>query len=148
MSRIYSVSFTDVAVAAQQDLFQLQAVTVPAIIHAVFLSQISDMGDASSEGLSILLARVTDSVTNDLAEVRLDDSDAVANANLAINETTELVTGIETIHPEGWNILTPFVYLPPPELRPKIAPGDTFVVNLNTTPNDSITMSGVLYFEE
>ena len=148
MGRIYSASFTEVSVSAQQDLFQIEALTVPAIIHAVFLSQTSDLGDAASEGLSILIRRVTDAVTNDIAEVALDGGDAAANADIAVNETTELVTGATTIHSEAWNILTPFVYLPPPELRPIIQIGNVITVNLNTTPADSITMSGTLYFEE
>lgn len=148
MGRIYSASFTEVAVSAQQDLFQIEANSVPAIIHAVFLSQTSDLGDAASEGLSILIRRVTDAVTNDIAEVTLDGGDAAANADLAVNETTELVTGATTIHSEAWNILTPFVYLPPPELRPIVQIGNVITVNLNTTPADSITMSGTLYFEE
>lgn len=148
MGRLYSASFTEVAVTAQQDLFQIEANTVPAIIHAVFLSQSSDVGDASSEGLSVLIRRVTDAVTNDIAEVALDGGDSAANADLAVNETTELVTGAAVIHAESWNILTPFVYLPPPELRPVVQVGNALVVNLNTTPGDSITMSGTLYFEE
>jgi hypothetical protein len=148
MGRIYSASFTEVAVSAQQDLFQIEALTTPAIIHAVFLSQTSDLGDAASEGLSILIRRVTDAVTNDIAEAALDGGDAAANADIAVNETTELVTGATTIHSEAWNILTPFVYLPPPELRPIVQIGNVITVNLNTTPADSITMSGTLYFEE
>ncbi|KKL84049.1 hypothetical protein LCGC14_1968710, partial [marine sediment metagenome] len=44
MGRMFSVSFTDVAVTAQQDLFQIEANTVPVIIHAIFLSQTSDVG--------------------------------------------------------------------------------------------------------
>lgn len=148
MGRRYSFSFTEVAVTAQQDLFQIEAQTVPAIIHAVYLSQTSDVGDAASEGLSILIRRFTDTVTNDVAEVKLDGGSANANANLAINETTELVTGTETIHSEGWNILLPFVFIPPPELRPVVQVGNGLAVNLNTTPADSLTMSGTLYFEE
>ena len=148
MGRLYSASFTEVAVSAQQDLFQIEANTVPAIIHAVFLSQSSDVGDSESEGLSILIRRVTDTVTNDIAEVALDGGDAAANADLAINEITELTTGARTIHAEDWNILTPFTYLPTPELRPVVQVGNAIVVNLNTTPADAITMSGTLYFEE
>jgi hypothetical protein len=148
MGRIYSASFSEVAVTAQQDLFQIEANTVPAIIHAIYLSQSSDLGDAESEGLSILIQRVTDAVTNDIAEVALDGGSAAANADLAVNETTELTTGASVIHTEVWNILTPFIYLPPPELRPIVNIGDAIVVNLNTTPGDSITMSGTLYFEE
>lgn len=148
MGRIYSVSFTEVAVTAQQDLFQIEAVTVPAIIHAVYLSQTSDVGDAAAESLSILFRRVTDALTNVTAEAQLDTGDAAANADLNVNDTTELVTGAQTVHAEAWNIAMSFVYLPPPELRIVVPVDDVLVVNLNTTPADSITMSGTMYFEE
>lgn len=148
MGRIYSAQFSEVAVTAQQDLFQLEANTTPIIIHGVFLSQSSDLGDTESEGLSIQIRRFTDAVTNDIAEVALDGGDAAANADIAVNETTELVTGQSIIHSEAWNILTPFVYLPTPELRPVVQISNGIAVNLNTTPADSITMSGTIYFEE
>jgi hypothetical protein len=147
--RVFSVSFSEVAVTAQQDLFQIEALNVPAKLHAVYLSQSTDVGDAQSEGLSILIQRVTDAVTNDLAEAKIDAGSAAANADLAVNETTELTTGAEVVHSEVWNIAQgPFVYLPPPEHRPSIVIGDALVVNLNTTPADSITMSGTAYFSE
>lgn len=148
MGRIYTVSFTEVAVTAQQDLFQIEAVNVPVIIHAVYLSQSSDVGDAAAEGLSILIRRVTDALTNVTAEAQLDTGDAVANADLNVNDTSELVTGAQIVHSEVWNIALPFVYLPPPELRIIVPVDDVITVNLNTTPNDEITMSGVMYFEE
>lgn len=146
--RQYSFSFTDVAVSAQQDLFQLEAQTVPLVLMGVFLSQSSDLGDSESEGFSILIRRFTDAVTNDVAEVKLDGGDGAALANLAINETTELVTGSEIIHSAAWNILMPFEWLPPPELRPVIQVGNGVAVNLNTTPADAVTMSGTCYFAE
>jgi hypothetical protein len=145
---MYTAQFSEVAVTAQQDLFQIEANVVPAIIHAIFLSQTTDVGDAAAENLSILIRRVTDAVTNDIAEAKLDTGDGAANADLAVNETTELVTGAETIHSEAWNIALPFVWMPPPEMRIVVQVGNALVVNLNTTPADSITMSGTLYFEE
>ena len=148
MGRIYSASFTEVAVTAQQDLFQLESVTTPIILHAIYLSQTSDVGDAASENLSVLIARVTDTVTNITTETKLDVGDAAATTKINVNQTTELVTGIETIHSESWNIAQTFIWLPSPELRPIIKINDAGIVNLNTTPADSITMSGTIYFEE
>ena len=146
--RMYTAQFSEVAVTAQQDLFQIEANSVPAIIHAIFLSQSSDVGDAAAEALSILIRRVTDAVTNDITEVKLDQGSASANADLAVNSFTELVTGSEIIHSEAWNIALPFIWMPPPEMRIIVPVGDAVVVNLNTTPADSITMSGSMYFEE
>ena len=161
MARVYSASFTEVAATAQQDLFQLEALTVPLQLHAVYLSQSSDVGDASAENLSILIRRVTDAVTNDIAEVKIDSGarkrreeaerkarEAAANADIAVNETTELTTGASTIHATTWNILNEFIFLPPPEMRPTAVIGDVICVNLNTTPADSLTISGTAYFSE
>ena len=145
---MFTASFTDVAVTAQQDLFQIEANTVPAIIHAIFLSQTSDVGDAAAENLSILIRRVTDVVTNDITEAKLDTGSGVALADLAVNETTELVTGAETIHSEAWNIAMSFIWMPPPEMRIIVQVGNALVVNLNDTPADELTMSGTMYFEE
>ncbi len=148
MGRMYTVSFEDVAVSAQQDLIQIEAKTVPAILHHATFSQNSDVGDSAAENLLIVIRRVTDSVTNDLAEVKLDPGDAAANANLAINETTELTTGAERILAENWNIALPWVWLPPPEMRVVVDVDNAVVFNLATTPADALTMSGTLTFEE
>ncbi len=148
MGRIYTVQFSEVAVTAQQDLFQIESLVTPATIHAVFLSQTSDVGDTAAENLSIRIARVTDAVTDDLATVKLDNGDATQTADVAVNETTELITGLEVVHSEAWNIALPFVWMPPPEMRITGEVGNVIVVNLNTTPADSLTMSGTLYFEE
>lgn len=148
MGRIYSVSFDGVGVTAVQDLFQLEANTVPAIIHAIYLSQSTDVGDAAAEALAIRIRRVTDALTNVTAEAQMDDGDAAALADLNVNDTTPLTTGAEVLHAENWNIAMPFVYLPPPELRIVCEVGNCITVNMNTTPADSITMSGTMYFEE
>ena len=146
--RGFTASFTEVAVTAQQDLFQIEAQTVPARLVGLYLSQTSDVGDASAEGLSILIRRVTDAVTNDITEAKLDNGSAAANANLAVNETTELVTGATTIHADSWVLPNNLLWLPTPEMYIVVEVGNTVVVNLNTTPADSLTMSGTLYFQE
>ena len=146
MARMYTAQFTATAVTAQQDLFQIEALVTPAIIHAVYISQSSDVGDASAAMVSIRFHRATDVVTDDLATVQLDKGDATQTADVAINETTELVTGLEVIHSEDWNIALPFIWLPPPEMRISVEIGNVFIVNMNTT--DTLTMSGTIYFSE
>ncbi len=148
MARIYSVSFTDVAVTAAQDLFQIEANTVPIVILGCYISQNSDVADAAAENLTIRLRQVTDALSNVTAEVKLDQGDAAALADLNINDTTQLTTGAVTLHVEVWNIAFPWVYLPPDELRPKIKVSDVMTVNLVSAPTDELTMSGTLYFKE
>jgi len=148
MGRMFTADFTEVSVAAQQDLFQVEALTNVVIIHAVFLSQTSDVADAAAEHLSILIRRATDAVTNDIAEALLDLGSSALTADLAINETTELVTGTEVIHSEAWNIALPFMWMPTPEMRIVIPIGDLICINLNTTPADALIMSGTIYLEQ
>ena len=147
MGRKYSVSFTDVAVTAAQDLFQIEAPSKLTRLVAMYLSQTSDVGDGSSENLLIKIQRVTDTVTNSATERALEISDSAATANLNVNQTTQLTTGAAILHAEAWNILQSFIYLPPPELRPVVEIGNAIVVTL-PAPADSLTMSGTLYFEE
>ena len=148
MGRMYTVSFTATSVSAAQDLFQIESNTVAVIIHAVYLSQSSDAGDANSEALRLRFRRVTDALTNVTAEEQLDSDDAVAQADLNVNDTTPFTAGAETLHVESWNILTPFVYLPPPKLRIRINPTETVTLNLIAAPSAAVTMDGVMYFEE
>ena len=148
MGRMYTVQFSDANVTTAQDLFQVESLVTPVTLHAVYISQTSDVGDSSAENLLVRILRVTDAVTDDLATVQLDKGDATQTADVAINETSELVTGLEVIHSEAWNIALPFIWLPPPEMRVIGTVGDVVIVNLNTTPADSLTMSGTVYFEE
>lgn len=148
MPRMYSVSFTDVAVSAAQDLFQIEAVTNNVVLHACYVSQNSDVGDTAAENLTIRIRRVTDALTNVTAEAQLDLGDAAALADLNVNDTTPLTTGAETVHVECWNIAQTWVWLPPPELRIVMQVLDVIVVNLVAAPADALTMSGVLYFGE
>ena len=150
MGVIYSVEFNSVAVTVAQDLFQIEAITVPIKIHMISISQISDVGDSAAESLLIRLrGGITDAVTDDLAAVPYQSARATANlSDLAINETSQLTTAAVDVYSEGWNIALPFIWLPPPEDRYEIQPTDAFVVDLATAPADSLTMSGTVIFEE
>lgn len=148
MGRMYSVSFQDVSVAPAQDFFQIEANTIPVTIHAIYLSQNSDVGDAAAELLTIRIRRATDALVNVTAEVQLDKDDAAALADLNVNDLTALVTGAETLHAETWNIANTWIYLPPPELRIKVPVLEVVTVNLPTAPADALIMSGTMYFEE
>ncbi len=148
MGDMYTVSFQDIAVTAIQDFFQIEAVTKRAIIHAIFLSQNSDVGDAAAENLTVVIRRVTDVLTNVTAEAQLDSGSPAALADLNVNDTTPLSTGAANIHAECWNIALPFVWMPPPEMRIIVPVDDVVTVWLPTAPTDELTMSGVMYFEE
>ena len=58
MGRMYSATFELVAATAAQDLFEINApADASVVVHGVWLSQSSDVGDAASEMLNILIHR-------------------------------------------------------------------------------------------
>ena len=148
MPRYYSASFTDVAVTADQDFFQIEAVIRPATLLACYISQNSDPADADAENLTINIVRVTDAVTAGPTEAQLDPGDAAATADVAINDITPITTGAITIHSEAWHIAQTWIWLPPPELRIVVEIDNTVTFNLVANPTDSLTCSGTLYWSE
>lgn len=153
MGRMYSVQFTGVAVVAQQDLFEITAAAGKVLrLHALYLSQSSEVGDAQEEGLSILVkSGQTTSGSGGSAPtpVPLNVTDAAAGFAAEVNNTTKASAGtIVTHHADNWNVRVPFQIIWTPETRPEITGSRRLTVELATTPADSITMSGTLYVEE
>lgn len=154
MGRMYSVSFKGVAVTAQQDLFEILAATgKPIVIHGWQLSQETEVGDAAEEMCRIVLNRgvgvTSGSGGSTATPAPRDVSDTASGATVEINNTTKMtggtITELETIN---WNVRVPHVMLYPPEMRPRIHPGDRLSMELETTVADSVTVSGTVWFEE
>lgn len=153
MGMIYTVSFTSVAVTAQQDFFEYTAPSdAVAVIHSVELTQSTDVGDAAAEGLSILHKRgatTTGSGGSTATPAPLEFGFAAAGGVAKVNNTTKATSGtIVTLRPSNWIIQTPYFWLPTPEFRHILSPSQRYTVELATTPADSITVSGEMVVEE
>lgn len=157
MGRMYTTFFSAVAVTAQQDLFEILAATGKQItIHGWHLSQSSEVGDAQEEGLSVLCKRGAGAVTSGSGgsthtPAPRDVDDTASGATVEINNTAKMAAGsgtITTLEAWNWNVRVPMSRIYTPETRPKIKPGDRWTLELATTPADSITMSGLVEFEE
>lgn len=151
--RMYTVSFSSVAVTAQQDLFEITAASGKRCrIRGIFLSQSSEVGDAQEEGLAILVkSGQTTSGSGGSAPtpVPLDFNDTAAGFAAETNNTTKASAGtIVTHHADNWNIRAPFVWMLPPEMCFHVTGSRRLTVELATTPADSITMSGTMVVEE
>ena len=153
MGRIYTAQFTDVAVTAAQDLFEVVAAADSIVlIHDLHISQKSDVGDAAEEILSLqLISGYTtsgsggSSVTPGAREVQ----DSAFGGTCEANNTTVANTGTTVTHYAwAWNIRGPFDKVWTPETRPIVAPRRRVVVRLPVAPADSLTMSGTITFEE
>jgi hypothetical protein len=153
MSRIYSVSFSGVAVTAQQDFFEITAAAGKNVrLRALYLSQSSDVGDAAEEGLSILIksgATTSGSGGTGPTPVPMNVTDAAAGFAAEVNNTTKATSGtIVTHHSDNWNIRIPYQLILPSELCVELTGSRRATVELATTPADSLTISGTLYCEE
>jgi hypothetical protein len=153
MGMLYSAQFNGVAVTAQQDLFELVAPSdAVVVIHQILLSQTTEVGDTQEEGLSILVKRgatTSGSGGTTPALVALENGFTAAGSVVEANNTTKATAGtIVTLHADSWNVRSQLLILPTPELRLVLSPSQRLTVELATTPADSITMNGTLYFEE
>lgn len=153
MARVYTVSFTGVAVTAQQDFFEITcAAGKNCRIAALFLSQSTEIGDAQEEGLSIIIksgATVSGSGGTAPTPIPLNVTDAAAGFASEVNNTTKANTGtIVSHHADNWNVRMPYVLILPDYLQVELTGGRRATVELGTTPADSITMSGTLYVIE
>jgi hypothetical protein len=153
MGMLYSAQFNGVTVTAQQDLFELVAPSdAVVVIHQILLSQTTEVGDTQEEGLSILVKRgatTSGSGGTTPALVPLENGFTAAGSVVEANNTTKATAGtIVTLHADSWNVRSQLLILPTPELRLVLSPSQRLTVELATTPADSITMNGTLYFEE
>lgn len=148
--RVYAATFNNVAVTAQQDLFEITAPSTAAVVLLeLSLSQTTDFGDAQEEGLAILVKRgaTTSGAGGSTPVASQVFSSAAFGGTVEANNTTKATGGTPvTLHAEAWNVRVPFLWVPTPETRPVIAPSGRLVVELATTPADSITMSGTVKF--
>lgn len=153
MGRIYTAQFTDVAITAIQDLFEIVA---PAdsvvIIHDVHFGQRSDVGDAAEEILSIQFTSgqtTSGSAGSSVTPVPRLLGDAAFGGTCEINNTTQAQDGtIVTHYSWQWNIRGPFDKIWTPETRPVLSPSRRACFELPVAPADAITVSGTVTFEE
>jgi hypothetical protein len=155
MGRIYAVCFENVAVTAAQDFFEVSpADDKPVAIHACYLSQSTELGDAAEEQLRVEIVRghaTTGSGGSAPTPTPLCPTDTAAAFGAEANNTTIASAGTGVIvHAETFNVRSGWVYLPTPECRPICtqASGVLLVVRLMGAPADSVTMSGTLLVEE
>lgn len=154
MGRLYSVSFKDVAVTAQQDLLEITAADdKPIVLHALYLGQSSDAGDAQAEMLGLTIERgntTSGSGGSSPTPVPLDPGDAAASFTAEVNNTTQASSGTAVrLHADTFNVQAGYAYIPTPETRIKASQGNTtLTIRINGAPADSLTVSGTAIIEE
>lgn len=145
--------FNGVAITAQQDLFEITAPAAKVVrLLMVKLTQTTEFGDAQEENLSILFKRgqTTSGSGGTTPTVVSIHGETAGTAVVKANNTTKASVGtIVTFDADTWYERAPFLWVPPTEaLIPRISPGVRMTVELATTPADSLTANGAIYWEE
>jgi hypothetical protein len=145
--------FNGVAITAQQDLFEINAPAAKAVrLLMVKLTQTTEVGDAQEENLSILFKRgqTTSGTGGSNPTVVSLYGETAGTAVIDANNTTKAIAGtITTFDSDVWYERAPFLWVPPTELLiPRITAGVRMTVELATTPADSMTCNGAIFWEE
>lgn len=153
MGRIYTAVFSAVAVTAAQDLFEIVAPSTGIVlIHELSISQQTNVSDANEKELQVAIKSgqtTTGSGGSSVTPVVRDFGDSASGSTVKANNTTKASAGtIITHYYWNWNVRGEFYRLWTPELRPIIRPSRRATVELVNAPAASMTISGVLTFEE
>ena len=153
MSRKYSVIFSQIAVTALQDFFELNVgANNPCELTGLHIGQSTDAGDAEDEQLAIAIIRGNATSGSGGAAVTpapLDNGDTAAAATAERNNTTEASTGTPiTLLADAFNVRGGYVWTPTPEQYINVDGSQRIVVRLLTAPADSLSVSATLFFIE
>lgn len=156
MGRLYAVAVAGTGVSAAVDVFEvLAAASKPFTLVDVSFGQVSDVGDAASENLGVLIKRAAGSYTSGsgggtATPAKARSGDAAAGPTAETCNTTQASAGTGTLTTlfagaadiqAGWSL--------PERLRGKFRfeAAEACVVSV-TAPADSITVYATLTFLE
>ena len=150
---VYYAPFTDVAIAAVQDFFEILAPSNAPV--RVLRINISQNTSETSEQLSIVVKKVTGAPTSGSGgstvtpvAARQDVSRAFAGT-VEINNTTALTGGTQNeFWQEGFNQLAGYEWRATPEDVIECGPSERIVINLPAAPGASVNMNGLVVIEE
>ncbi|MBK9496705.1 MAG: hypothetical protein IPO08_19825 [Xanthomonadales bacterium] len=153
MGRLYTISITDVAVTAAQDLINITATSGMAFkLWRVELGQ-KTLTTWEAKGITInrFPATVTAGSGGSAATPRpMNAGDAAATITARINDTTSMTTSgtAVTLLGRDWEFLNGFIWVPMPDERPVFGPSTGCNIKLVTAPSASMTVSGFAVVEE
>jgi hypothetical protein len=152
LGRMYAAAFSAVAFTAANDAFELNAPSdACVVVHALYLSQGTELGDAAEEQLLVQIQKgATSSGSGGAAITPVPRcfGDAAFGGTVERVNTTQASGGtIVTHHSAYWNIRIPFELIFTPEIRMVLSPSERMTVLL-PAPTDSVTLGGTLIFSE
>lgn len=156
MGRIYTASVAPASLSVASDIFEVLAPADAAVeILEWELWQITDLGDAAEEVLTIELVRGIGSVTSGsggstTTPQPVEDGEAAFGGTVETQNTTRMAAGsgsLEVADRLGWNIRAPRQHIYTPEQRPIISPSNRWTLSI-LAPADAITIGGRVVLRE
>jgi hypothetical protein len=153
MGRIYSLPLPRTAVTAAVDLAEiLTAATHICVIHAIELSQSTELGDAAEEQLQLAFksGQTTSGSGGNTGVTPIPRliGDAAHGMTVESFNTTKASAGTIVTHGVwDWNIRVPFEKVFTPETRLIIPPSTRATLELVGAPTDSVTIGGQIILE-
>lgn len=149
---VFVATFTNVAVAAAQDLFEIvPSASTRLRIREIRIGQFSDAGDAASELLSLTILRgntTSGSGGSTVTPANVRPWSRAAETVVEVNNTTIASGGSPvTVLSDTWNIQAGWIYAPPKDEQIRVEALTRLVVRLSA-PLDSLSVNGTIVFEE
>ena len=156
MGRIYTVTFSGLAVTTAIDFFEIIGASNKIVkIKRIKVAQSTEAGDAQSEQLRGCVKRMTGAYTSgsggSAATPRpLDPGDAAATFTAETGNTSRATGGTSVVlFEDSFNVLGPgFEFVATPEEEIVLAASSAIVIGLETAPADSVTFNGTVVVEE
>lgn len=151
--RTYTMTFSNVSVAAAQDLLCLYSGSGGAFeVHEFVIGQITatTVGNLRAH-IGRLPATVTAGSGGGAGTInKMRSGDGAATVTGRINDTTPATTGGTEviIRADVYNPINGYQFLPAPEDRPAANPSEAIRVSLDQAPGSAETMSGTIVFAE
>ena len=156
MSRMYVVQGGATAFTTAIDFLEIApADDKPVIIHAVTISQKTELGDAQEEQLELLVQRGGTAMTSGSGGAAATpqptySSDTAAGMTCEVFNTTRATfTSGVSLHREAWNVRLEKPWIWTPETRIVVSQANGgLTIGTADTPADSITAMVTAYLEE
>lgn len=154
MGDVYTINVASIAVTGSVDLFEITPADDRALsVHALFVGQTSDVGDAAEEILQYQVIRgYTATGSGGTAPTPRSlkrNSQTASFTAKALNQVLASGGTPHIIHADTFNIRVGLPLILPPEMRWEVTQGDTLlVVRLISVPADALTAVATLYVEE
>lgn len=124
----------------------------PILVHSIRIGQYSDAGDSEAEMLQVRLSRYTgvQGTTGGSAgqDTPHEVGGPVTGANVHVGSTALSATGVVVILEDSFNVQAGWLYLPTPEERIWIAPGEGLAAVSPAGPADALSLTASITYEE